>query len=62
MSAGAGIRHAEYDLAQEPTQLCQIWITPNVRAGRDYNPLMMASSAMRQPCASTGSSRSSSVR
>src|ERR1700719_1727961 len=33
MSAGAGIRHAEYNLEQEPTRLFQIWITPNSEGG-----------------------------
>ena len=28
MSAGTGIRHAEYNLEEEPTTLFQIWITP----------------------------------
>jgi redox-sensitive bicupin YhaK (pirin superfamily) len=32
MSAGSGIRHAEYNLENEPTTLFQIWIIPN-RAG-----------------------------
>jgi len=32
MSAGAGIRHAEYNLESEPTTLFQIWILPT-RAG-----------------------------
>ena len=32
MSAGTGIRHAEYNLEAEPTQIFQIWIAPN-RAG-----------------------------
>ncbi|MEM7226825.1 MAG: pirin family protein [Pseudomonadota bacterium] len=29
MSAGRGIRHAEYNLEAEPTTLFQIWIAPN---------------------------------
>src|SRR5437870_11479308 len=29
MSAGAGIRHAEYNLEQQPTRIFQIWITPS---------------------------------
>jgi redox-sensitive bicupin YhaK (pirin superfamily) len=33
MSAGAGIRHAEYNLEQEPTRLFQIWITPSAEGG-----------------------------
>src|SRR5579872_668947 len=32
MSAGTGIRHAEYNLESEPTRLFQIWIEPS-RAG-----------------------------
>jgi len=32
MSAGSGIRHAEYNLEAEPTTLFQIWIMPD-RAG-----------------------------
>jgi quercetin 2,3-dioxygenase len=33
MSAGAGIRHAEYNLEQQPTRIFQIWITPNSVGG-----------------------------
>jgi redox-sensitive bicupin YhaK (pirin superfamily) len=33
MSAGTGIRHAEYNLEQVPTTLFQIWIEPNRRGG-----------------------------
>jgi hypothetical protein len=33
MSAGAGIRHAEYNLEQQPTRIFQIWITPSARGG-----------------------------
>ena len=33
MSAGTGIRHAEYNLEQEPTRLFQIWITPDADGG-----------------------------
>jgi redox-sensitive bicupin YhaK (pirin superfamily) len=33
MSAGTGIRHAEYNLEQEPTTLFQIWIQPTRRGG-----------------------------
>jgi redox-sensitive bicupin YhaK (pirin superfamily) len=33
MSAGSGIRHAEYNLETEPTTLFQIWIEPNRRGG-----------------------------
>jgi redox-sensitive bicupin YhaK (pirin superfamily) len=33
MSAGSGIRHAEYNLEAEPTTLFQIWIEPNSRGG-----------------------------
>jgi redox-sensitive bicupin YhaK (pirin superfamily) len=33
MSAGSGIRHAEYNLEVEPTTLFQIWIEPNRRGG-----------------------------
>ena len=31
MSAGTGIRHAEYNLEPEPTKLFQIWIEPSAR-------------------------------
>jgi quercetin 2,3-dioxygenase len=31
MSAGTGIRHAEYNQEQVPTQIFQIWITPTAR-------------------------------
>jgi redox-sensitive bicupin YhaK (pirin superfamily) len=33
MSAGSGIRHADYNLEVEPTTLFQIWIEPNRRGG-----------------------------
>ena len=33
MSAGSGIRHAEYNLENDPTTLFQIWITPNRKGG-----------------------------
>jgi len=33
MSAGAGIRHAEYNLEQQPTRIFQIWITPSRNGG-----------------------------
>jgi len=33
MSAGSGIRHAEYNLEQRPTRIFQIWITPNAKGG-----------------------------
>jgi redox-sensitive bicupin YhaK (pirin superfamily) len=33
MSAGSGIRHAEYNLEAEATTLFQIWIEPNQRGG-----------------------------
>lgn len=33
MSAGAGIRHAEYNRESEPTKLFQIWILPTKRGG-----------------------------
>lgn len=33
MSAGSGVRHAEYNLEQEPTTLFQIWIEPSRRGG-----------------------------
>lgn len=33
MSAGSGIRHAEYNLENEPTTLFQIWIMPNRKGG-----------------------------
>jgi redox-sensitive bicupin YhaK (pirin superfamily) len=33
MSAGTGIRHAEYNLEQQPTRIFQIWITPNSNGG-----------------------------
>jgi hypothetical protein len=33
MSAGVGIRHAEYNLEQGPTRLFQIWITPSAAGG-----------------------------
>jgi quercetin 2,3-dioxygenase len=33
MSAGVGIRHAEYNLEQQPTRIFQIWITPSLKGG-----------------------------
>jgi redox-sensitive bicupin YhaK (pirin superfamily) len=33
MSAGSGVRHAEYNLEAEPTTLFQIWIEPSRRGG-----------------------------
>jgi quercetin 2,3-dioxygenase len=33
MSAGSGIRHAEYNLEQGPTRIFQIWIVPSARGG-----------------------------
>jgi len=33
MSAGSGIRHAEYNLEPETTRIFQIWIQPNGRGG-----------------------------
>jgi hypothetical protein len=33
MSAGAGIRHAEYNLERQPTRIFQIWITPSSKGG-----------------------------
>jgi hypothetical protein len=33
MSAGAGIRHAEYNLERQPTRIFQIWITPSASGG-----------------------------
>lgn len=37
MSAGTGVRHAEYNLEQEPTTLFQIWIEPT-RTGGSLRP------------------------
>jgi redox-sensitive bicupin YhaK (pirin superfamily) len=34
MSAGSGIRHAEYNLEHEPTTLFQIWILPREEGGQ----------------------------
>jgi quercetin 2,3-dioxygenase len=34
MSAGSGIRHAEYNLESEPTRIFQIWIMPTQRGGQ----------------------------
>jgi redox-sensitive bicupin YhaK (pirin superfamily) len=36
MSAGSGVRHAEYNLEDETTTLFQIWIEPNTRGGAPY--------------------------
>ena len=34
MSAGSGVRHAEYNLEDTPTRIFQIWIEPNERGGK----------------------------
>lgn len=34
MSAGSGIRHAEYNLEDEETRIFQIWILPTARGGQ----------------------------
>ena len=36
MSAGAGIRHAEYNLETGPTRIFQIWILPRERGGAPF--------------------------
>jgi redox-sensitive bicupin YhaK (pirin superfamily) len=36
MSAGAGVTHAEYNLEDEATTLCQIWIVPKERGGAPF--------------------------
>jgi redox-sensitive bicupin YhaK (pirin superfamily) len=36
MSAGSGIRHAEYNLEQGPTKIFQIWIHPRERGGEPF--------------------------
>ena len=36
MSAGSGIRHAEYNLENEPTKIFQIWIYPRERGGEPF--------------------------
>ncbi len=36
MSAGSGIRHAEYNLETGPTSLFQIWIHPRERGGKPF--------------------------
>lgn len=36
MSAGAGVRHAEYNLEEETTRIFQIWILPDERGGRPH--------------------------
>jgi redox-sensitive bicupin YhaK (pirin superfamily) len=36
MSAGSGIRHAEFNLEDETTTLFQIWIEPTSRGGEPY--------------------------
>jgi hypothetical protein len=36
MSAGSGIRHAEYNLESGPTKIFQIWIQPRERGGAPY--------------------------
>jgi len=33
VSAGTGIRHAEYNLEQEPARIFQIWVAPTSRGG-----------------------------
>ncbi len=36
MSAGSGIRHAEYNVEDELTRIFQIWIIPDERGGEPY--------------------------
>ena len=36
MSAGSGIRHAEYNLESGPTKIFQIWIQPRERGGAPF--------------------------
>ena len=36
MSAGSGIRHAEYNLEKGPTKIFQIWIQPRERGGEPF--------------------------
>ncbi len=36
MSAGSGIRHAEYNMEDELTRIFQIWILPDERGGQPY--------------------------
>ncbi len=36
MSAGSGIRHAEYNMEDELTRIFQIWIMPDERGGQPY--------------------------
>jgi hypothetical protein len=36
MSAGSGVRHAEYNLEDETTTLFQIWIEPDTRGGAPF--------------------------
>ncbi|WP_375381475.1 pirin family protein [uncultured Sphingomonas sp.] len=36
MSAGDGVRHAEFNVEDEPTTLFQIWIEPRVRGGEPH--------------------------
>lgn len=36
MSAGAGVRHAEFNVEDEPTTLFQIWIEPRTRGGEPH--------------------------
>ncbi len=36
MSAGSGVRHAEYNLENDQTTLFQIWIEPTTRGGDPY--------------------------
>ena len=36
MSAGSGVRHAEFNLESEDTTLFQIWIEPNARNGKPF--------------------------
>ena len=36
MSAGSGIRHAEYNLEPGPTKIFQIWIQPRERGGQPF--------------------------
>jgi redox-sensitive bicupin YhaK (pirin superfamily) len=50
VSAGTGIRHAEYNLEQAPAQIFRIWITPTSRGGSPAWGVQPCPKAERSGC------------
>src|SRR3546814_15096116 len=60
MSAGSGIRHAEYNLEDETTTLFQIWVMPRSRGGQPSwgaKPFRSEERRVGKECVSTCRSR-----